>query len=447
MRLHGIPARSIPRRAAPRGAWALLALLALLLAACSAGGGAGTTSSGRAPTTPADEVLYVLDGAPGAAAGGAQHIVAFHPGGAALRTLPAGLVSRDHRRLYSAAAAGGATTLRVIDTTTGAALRSATLPGAYATDHAGFADAVLTPDGRWLALRAQGAPAGTTRIALVDTQSGALAKTINLPGSFELDAIAPDGALLYLLEYPGGADHHYYVRAYDVAAGDLVGGAIVDKTEPDENMNGSALARVMAPDGSAAYTLYIDTGRNIAFIHELPLANQGSGPFFARCIDLPHGASGALLPDYTLALSPDGKTLYAVNAALGLASGIAVHPSAPSGDQITISARFGAAPGAVAANTPRDTSGMAALARDGRTLYVAGPRGVWALETAGLRLQRGYLADRAFTGLAASVDGRTLYAAAPDSGITLLDLTTGQAPAPLRTPAESPWSIAWMTNS
>lgn len=402
-----------------------------MLAACGAG-----TSTARGP---AGEVLFVRDGASGDGA----RIVAFHPGGPALRTLPAGLVSHDHSRVYTAEASGGSTTVRAIDAATGAALREIHLSGTYTTGHAGFADAVMSPDGRWLALRAQDAPAATTKIALADTQAGALAKTITLPGSYELDALSPDGEMLYLLEYPNRADHHYYVRAYNVTGSRLVDALIVDKTEPEENMNGAALARVMAPDGSAAYTLYIDTGRNIAFIHELPLVNHGDGPFFARCIDLPHGTSGALLPYYTLALSADGQTLYAVNAALGLASAIGVHPQNLFSDKVDVSGRFSSDATSDATHLPRNA---AALSRDGHTVYVAGSRGIWALEAASLRELRSYLADRSFTGLATSADGQTLYAVAPDSGITLLDLPTGQARATLDGPAASPWSIDWMTS-
>jgi hypothetical protein len=364
----------------------------LLLAAC---GAAGTSSTGQASTIPPSEELYVLDGV----SGGAQRIIAFHPGGPALFTLPVGLVSPDHRMLYTTTTSGGSTTLRVLDMASGATLRSLTLPGAFSITGVGFADAVLSGDGRWLALRASSGVSSATTIVLVDTQAGVLAKTIRLAGSFELDALAPGGAMLYLIQNTGDAEPHYYVRAYDVAAGQLLNGIIVDKTEvADPLMVGAALARQMAPDGALAYTLYVNTATNIAFIHMLPLASTANGPLLARCVDLPNGRSAELLGSYTLTLSADGTTLYAVNAALGLASGITVHPDGPFGDNIDISATF--YPALPSATTTQQRPPAAVLAHDQRTLYVAGPQGIWAFTAATLKLQRVYLSDQSFTGLA-----------------------------------------------
>jgi hypothetical protein len=208
-------------------------------------------------------------------------------------------------------------------------------------------------------------------------------------------------------------------------------------------MVGAALARQMAPNGALAYTLYVNTATNIAFIHMLPLASEANGPLFARCVDLPNGRSAELMDSYTLTLSADGTTLYAINAALGLASGITVHPDGPFGDKIDISATFyPALPSSATTNQHRPLASV--LARDQRTLYAAGPQGIWAFNAASLKLQRVYLADQSFTGLAASADGKTLYAVSPTSGITLLDLASGQSVMTLRSPAQSPLSIAWM---
>jgi hypothetical protein len=418
------------------GALLLLWALGILLVAC---GTSGTASRGQAATIPPGEMLYVLDGAPGA-----QQIVAFHPGGPATLTLPMGLVSPDHRWLYATATSGGSTTLRILDVTSGATAHTLTLPGAYSTGGPGFADAVLSGDGRWLALRAQAGDSGATTIALVDTRDGTLAEAIHLAGSFELDALASAGTMLYLIQNTGDAEHHYYVRAYDVAAGALVAGNIIDKTELEERMEGAALARRMSPDGALAYTLYVNTATNIAFIHMLPLASEGSGPFFARCVDRPTGGSANLLGFYTLALSTDGTSLYVVNAALGRASAVTVHPDNPYGDKIDIDATFTPALPGTAVATAQPRTPAATLARDQRTLYVAGPAGIWAFNAGDMKLERVYLADQSFTGLAASADGQTLYAVSPTSGITLLDLASGEPRMILRSPAQNPLSIAWM---
>src|SRR2546428_11553995 len=75
----------------------------------------------------------------------------------------------------------------------------------------------------------------------------------------------------------------------------------------------------MSSDGKFAYNLYIDSPRNIGFVHVLPLTGD---LLFARCIDIPAGKSADLLHYYTLALSSDGSTLYAANGALGVISEI-----------------------------------------------------------------------------------------------------------------------------
>src|SRR5258708_18745160 len=118
----------------------------------------------------------------------------------------------------------------------------------------------------------------------------------------------------------------YNVRVYDVQANHLVEGSIVDKTALDEEMEGKALPRQMSSDGDIAYTLYLNTVTNKAFIHILWLTDiiNNSIPFpsIARCIDLPVGNNSALLRYYTLTLSRDGQTLYAANAALGMVATI-----------------------------------------------------------------------------------------------------------------------------
>src|SRR5262249_13983500 len=161
--------------------------------------------------------------------------------------------------------------------------------------------------------------------AVLDTQTKRLVRSIILEGDFELDAISPHGGMLYLIQNLGDAGHHYYVRAYNVTGGRLLDATIVDKTEINEpQMQGVALTRQLAGQGRAAYPLSINPAENKAFIHILPLTDAVDGPLFARCIDLPVGATADLLHFYTLTLTPDGSHLYAVNAALGLVSAVSL---------------------------------------------------------------------------------------------------------------------------
>src|SRR5437763_10513688 len=194
----------------------ILSLLLPLVTAC-AGGLPHKGSNSNPAARPAGYELYVLDGYTSTGyKGGAQHIVALPTGTTnptARLTLPAGLTDLKHQRLYIASPLPGGngsvhTRISVIDTNSGAAVRTFSIPGSYSAADRGYADSLLSGDGRWMALRARNTPVGTTSIALVDTQAGKLVKNIHLTGDFTLDAVSPTGTLLYLLEhYEAGTNH------------------------------------------------------------------------------------------------------------------------------------------------------------------------------------------------------------------------------------------------
>ncbi len=429
----------------------MLSMLLSLLVACGTG-----TAPSSSTKLPPGENLYVLDGYTSAGTTStAQQIIVFHPGSPSpnkLLTLPAGLTSMDHRSLYIAASQGGQTTISVINTQSGATLRSLVIPGNYSTAGQSFANAVLSFDGQWLALREVGQTGNVTTIALIDTQAAKLVKTIHLDGNFDLDAVNPDGTALYLLQRLNDGSGHYYVELYNVKENELYQNPIVDKTQLDETrMTGTALARQMASDGTMAYTLYINPSDNKAFVHILPL---DPGFPLARCVDLPVGKSADLLHYYTLTLSSDGSTLYAANGALGVASEINLQPGGTSNiysDNLVATAHFN--PGSTSTtsnNTTRVLYNGAALSPDQGTLYFVGMQGIWAVNTSDLHAQSSrlvhFLAQQTFTGVAVSANGRTLYAVDPKHGITVLDARTGQALQLIQEPARSPWGIAWITD-
>ena len=137
----------------------MLSLLLPFVAACSA-----HTPASQAPGTASPgEVLHVLDGYSANGASVNQRIVAFHPGSSsALASLPAGLTSQDHQRLYVAAPQGNQTSITIYSTQTGAALSAFSIPGAYSSGMRGYETGAISPNGRWLALR----PSGETPCAL-----------------------------------------------------------------------------------------------------------------------------------------------------------------------------------------------------------------------------------------------------------------------------------------
>ena len=62
---------------------------------------------------------------------------------------------------------------------------------------------------------------------------------------------------MYLVQYRDPRDPlDYRVRQYDLRAGVLRDGAIVDQEEPDEKMSGVPVSRVTSRDGATVYTLY-----------------------------------------------------------------------------------------------------------------------------------------------------------------------------------------------
>lgn len=123
-------------------------------------------------------------------------------------------------------------------------------------------------------------PQERTTFAVLDTRRLQVRDVVTLPGDFSFDAISPDGASLYLINYTSPRDPtDYEVRAYDTAAGRLLNRPIVDPSESDEQMRGYPMARVVSPDGRWAYTLY-DSSEH-PFVHALDTARRT-----AVCIDL-----------------------------------------------------------------------------------------------------------------------------------------------------------------
>ncbi|HCI81561.1 MAG TPA: hypothetical protein DHW02_17945 [Ktedonobacter sp.] len=410
-----------------------LCLSLLLMSACGLSSGTDATISNVANSTH----LYVLDGS--ISSPQSQHFVVFHPGDTHAMSLPAGLMSQDHQRIYTATPNNGQTTVLVTDATTGRTIRSLTLSGTYSTASYDYTNAVTSFDGHWLALREQQTTTTSSEFAFVNTLNGHV-ENITLQGQFDLDAISPDGSRLYLLQQINDAAGHYYVRLYQVNQHQLYPNVIADKSDiNDPRMIGSGLTRQVASDGTRDYTLYIDTRENIAFVHALPLTGN---LYLARCIDLPTGKSPALLRYYTLALSADGSTLYATNAALGVSVAISVADTAALNDDIISTTKFTSTP--VTGNMQTLDKG-AVLSPNQSTLYVLGTHGITAIDVSKGIFEQSYAPQQTFTGVAISSDGRTLYATQPQDGITVINVASGQTQKIIHSPAHAPWGIEWIS--
>jgi hypothetical protein len=106
---------------------------------------------------------------------------------------------------------------------------------------------------------------------------------LSLPGAFSVDAISPDGSLIYLIQsfYAHRRLTHYQVRALETETGRLLPRPIVDPNEPDERMQGSPISRAAGADGRWAYTLYAGSDGE-PFLHALDTVHRR-----AVCVDLP----------------------------------------------------------------------------------------------------------------------------------------------------------------
>jgi hypothetical protein len=201
----------------------------------------------------------VLQGAPGIAVAGRAHVVAMPLQGNTRVQL---IRDRDHAVLRTRLVAGK---LGVPQTTLFGAVE-----GTWA-------------NGRRLMLSTSIYDNGTsTRFVVLDTRTLTTVRTIVLRGAFAFDALSPDGRRLYVTQFPNRLNGpiRYVVRSLAVATGQLDPDAIVDKTEPGEQMAGLPMVRTWSRSGTA-FTLYNGLESH-AFIHALDTVGRS-----ARCIDLP----------------------------------------------------------------------------------------------------------------------------------------------------------------
>ena len=185
------------------------------------------------------------------------------------------------------------TTLRGSSTTLqarahGRTLRTLTLPGGWGIQLATLGGALtgVSPNGRVLVLsdnvQSNGSPRARSRFAVIDTAAFTLTKRISLRGDFSVDALSPNGRLLYLIHHVSARDAtKYQVQAYDLGAGRLLPGVIADKSQAGWTMAGYPISRASTRSGGWVYTLYRQDN-NYPFIHALDTVHHT-----AVCVGLP----------------------------------------------------------------------------------------------------------------------------------------------------------------
>lgn len=304
------------------------------------------------------------------------------------RELVLGTPSSDWKQVYTTVE----TSLVVTDAATGDVVNTLQLGGAYHLP-AATANGVpggLSPDGRWLVV--EKFDGMTSHMLVIDTTAMHIHHQVALAGEFDFDAIDNLATSLYVIQHLDGG--RYYVRLYDLAAGALQPGVVVDKTDGNTAMAGLRLGGIPSADGQWLYSLYVRE-HQAPFIHALSLGSP-----FALCIDLP---GRGYLEDpaemqWSLAMGPDHSTIYAVNAATG---DVAVVIN----NAVSRSARF-AVP---SATNPQARGANGAVVSDGM-LIAGGPAGLTWIDTSSLKVVARSMPGWSISTVGLSPNAKHLYA-------------------------------------
>jgi Tol biopolymer transport system component len=359
------------------------------------------------------------------------------------RSLPLGTVSPDWSHLYTV---NSSHALQDIDPKSGTTLQTLPLPADFQLPPATMSGLPggLSPNGKWLVLErfdeaATSTPTGS-HMLIVDTTYASKPVAVDLTGWFEFDAISNDGKRLYVIEYANSVEQTYRVRVYEVDAGRLGDYTVVDKGGSTEPMNGIRLSSVASPDGQWLYSVYArkDSG---AFVHALNLTQP-----YAFCLDLTGSgwSTSADVFKWSLALSADGRHLYAANGTMGVVTLIenldGYNPS------IVRTAHIGVTSSPASLLT-QDVQAKelgpngAVLSQDGSTLVMVGGSGVEWIDTSTMKLVRNRLPSWRVWSISASPDGKVVYAVSDASQIAELWMMDGRVAATFNGAPGQPMSL------
>lgn len=374
-----------------------LVLFAAGTASVGRSNGCPEPCSGQVSSPPGTQLLYVQP----QGAGGV--VDAYEPASRRrVFSLPPGISSADGFWHVSAVARTlGTVVSRYL-------LAGGSLEGSMVVDGRWRLQGVST-DGRFAALVRHAR--GRTHVAVIDLFRNRVPHRLRLRGDFEVETVSADGKRLFLIEHltTSGAPR-YLVRLFDLSRGQLASKPLRGPGEPSV-MAGLAWSGVGSPDGRWLLTLYLNTGRNLAFVHALDLVR--SSPL---CIFLPSGRSFAKLKRYGLTLSPDGRTLYATNAAIGAVAEIDLATR-----KVVRTTRF---PAAALPGGPRALTGT--ISRNGRTLYFSPGRDLWAYDAAYGVVRGPYRTGGAIAGFGFGAGDRRVHALRADGRLVSFDAATGR---------------------
>jgi hypothetical protein len=410
-----------------RGAVALTATL-LLAGACSSS--RATDVRGTAPR----DLVLIDSGAGVTAVRTPDGPIAFR--GAATLAMP------GRSDLLTTVRRGEATILSELDPSSGAVTSSVRLDGNLAL-------AVVSSDGGMAALlpttsQSSGpwtpVPRSSTEVRVVETSGGLPPHEYRLQGNFQPEAFSADASTLFLLRYLPPTDP----RAYRVASLDLATGNVDDvfgrdKTVPPETMSGTRISQVLAPSGDRLYTLYSSqpaeyapadnareysgggwggeaSGNPVAFVHTLSLRQH-----WAFCADLPRAFGSGPVDAKTIALSPDERWLYAIDAVHELVAVLDTRSMRVAREAHVNLGGVGGGPV------------FARVSDDGRTLFVAGAGTIVPVDTSRLAASSPWPVEGTVLALTVSAATGDLYAAVAGR-VEVLDSAGGRVAATVTVP-------------
>lgn len=350
--------------------------------------------------------------------------------GTTLRTLRDGAVSPDRSTVFwTASTAGGTRTIvHATDLATGQELRTATVDGDLRPAPSGGFGSAET-DGTHLALKNipyQLDGLWQTKLAFLDLSSGHL-DTFDLSGASTYDFLAftPGAGAAVLEEHGGGATKLRLLDRSSRALGDPAVTGSVGLAQ-----NGFRPPPLLSADGRWLYLLDAGTPVTNCTSTDGPRCVPNGVPPYVLALDLVSRRVATIglpteqrSPDFekyllwSLALTPDGATLYAANPALGVIDEIdAGQLALRRAGHIIVSRKDGGVLSAIGralfpvAEAKRYVTSGALLSPDGRTLYAVAQGGLAVVDTTTLTSRGAWAPTHQFDALALSPDGARLYA-------------------------------------
>jgi hypothetical protein len=327
------------------------------------------------------------------------------PKGVAIN-FPDAVPSTDWSAVVRALPGAGETRVETLDSPSGALLWSRDVPGNLEVK-------VAARGGSLVALGSPragtGYPGGRSTTRLVIAGADGSTQTIELEGNYEPEAFSTDGQSLFVIEYlPPKDPTRYRVRRLDLRSEQVLGVYTVD-AELQEAMQGTARIQAPSSDGTRLYTLYTlqgPDGTNRAFVHVLALDE-----LWAHCVDLPSAFVNASEESVAITVAPDGRHLYVAEASTGTVAEVDTEALAVTR---TAHAEFDSPGGAA----------HAAAGPDG-TLYLGKGTRLVSLDASTLSPGRAWEMDGRITGIQVAGDGTRLYVGLKDH-IVILDAESGE---------------------